>query len=99
MAPENRGQWDLMTSPVEFQPELNIARPACADDRVSSSNVRRGGCHSEGPGDSQVIVEEDGRVRKLRTVEEVEELGTELHAHLLSDLESFDDGKIPIAYS
>ena len=82
-------------SEIEFQCKLNDARPIhCRKDRcVTASNVNQTVVLLKG-----VKAGEAGRLRALerRVVENVEELGAELHVDLLNHLGLLDNGYIPI---
>src|SRR5215813_15627327 len=63
-------------SELDLQPELYRPRAACPDHRVRSCNVR---CRSNKPKrvrDSEIVVELNCRIGKVRMIQNVEELSS-----------------------
>src|ERR1051325_714414 len=79
----------------ELQTELNIACAACSDDGVGPGHVGRRSHEAEGVWNTQVIIEQDGRVGEVRVIQDVEELGAKLHAGALGGPPCLDQRKIP----
>src|SRR5258708_5627627 len=85
----------------ELQAELNIPRPARPDNRIRRNYVRCPRHLAETVRRAEVVIErihqETSRNTKLRVVQDVEKLASQLRVEPLRDAERFHHGKVPVA--
>src|SRR5215475_4216649 len=85
-----------MKSEANLEAELNVARPAGSDHGVGAGHVGRRRYLSKRIWETQVVVEQDRRVGEARMIQNVEELGAELHADALGGFERLDQREVPV---
>src|SRR5713226_76900 len=85
----------------ELQAELNIPRPARPDNRIRRNYVRCPRHLAETVRRAEVVIErihqETSRNTKLRVVQDVEKLSSQLRVEALCDAERLHQGKVPVA--
>src|SRR5215475_3913622 len=91
-----RNRTNLTCSEANLETELNIAWPAGSDHGIGAGHVRRRRHFPECLGEAKIIVEQDRRVGEVRMIQDVEELGAELHADALGGFERLDQREVPV---
>src|SRR5262249_15878157 len=84
-------------SEANLEAELNVARPAGSDHGVGAGHVGRRRYLSKRIWETQVVVKQDRRVGEVRLLQNVEELGAELHADALGGFEGLNQREVPVA--
>src|SRR5262249_24343720 len=86
----------FVESEANLETELNVARPAGSDHGVGAGHVRRRRHFPERVAEADAVVEQDRWVGEVRMMQDVEDLGAELHADALGGFEGLDQREVPI---